>query len=195
MSVFNNRTKPLDPQLAEAIRKRVNYNPATGELTDENGSDMIRHPDGQPSRIHIRGRAFIARRVAVFLRDGEWPRDRITHRDGNPLNLRADNLEYHTALQTHTPRGEGHKYDVLRELVSEHMPHDHFKDEGIYSIRFDQRTQYVATVIHRLREAEHPHSNMADQYRLERTNFCLTAIGLKPAATLAGARARIDALI
>lgn len=195
MRRFNRKTKPLHPDLAHALRQELRYNGDTGAITDAEGRDMVRYPNGQSPRIYFKGHALIARRVAVLLRDGDWPLDYIEVRDGDPRNLRASNLEYRTVLLGGTPSGTGNKYDILFQLVSEKMPHDHFKGEGIYSIRFDQRTRYVATVIYRLREAEHPHSNMADQHRLERTNFCLTAIGLKPAATLAAARARIDALI
>lgn len=195
MRRFNRKTKPLPADLANALRQEVHYNGDTGAITDAEGRDMVRYPNGQPPRIYFKGHALIARRVAILLRDGEWPLDYIEVRDGDPRNLKASNLEYRSVMFGRAPEGTGNKYDILFQLVDENMPHDHFKDEGIHSIRFDQRAQYVATVLYRLREAEHPHSNMADQYRLERTNFCLTAIGLKPATTLAAARARIDAII
>ena len=89
---------PRLPPLA-LLRERYHYNPLTGSLTylqsrgpRRIGDEVYLPAQGRPT-ICVDGQKYSAGAIVWYLHTGNDPRPMHVHpRDGNPLNLRSDNL-------------------------------------------------------------------------------------------------------
>lgn len=88
------------------IREILNYCPETGILTWKKRvanrvriGDVAGYSDGKKITFGIKGKLYLAHRVAWVLVHGEWPEQDIDHINGNPLDNRLENLRSvpHTA--------------------------------------------------------------------------------------------------
>jgi hypothetical protein len=86
----------------EYVDSVLSYNPATGIFTWKEGNKIT--PSGSSAGyvhkfkcgayvvIKLKGKQYKAHRLAWLLYHGEWPKDKIDHRDGDGTNNRIDNL-------------------------------------------------------------------------------------------------------
>lgn len=95
-----------DSLTADQLRRRLNYDPATGIFTWRHRDDVLPRvntrlagkaagcPDGQYGYISIRvmDRLYQAHRLAWLYMTGEWPSHLVDHRDMDPANNRWSNL-------------------------------------------------------------------------------------------------------
>lgn len=93
-------TKPVNDISAEEVRKALHYDAETGVFR-RNGASAKSGKHGRAVgwinatgylRIGVRGRAYMAHRLAWLYVHGEWPRHQVDHIDGCRTNNRIANL-------------------------------------------------------------------------------------------------------
>lgn len=84
---------------AEYVRSFMSYDPNTGLLwwTKPKSGRKLQVPAGSKTNtghlsVRIDGKAYLAHRVAWLIQTGEWPEDKIDHKDGCGTNNRWANL-------------------------------------------------------------------------------------------------------
>lgn len=82
--------------------------------------------------VSVNGNSVPAARIAWLLHYGSWPASKILFDDGNPLNLKAENLRMANTVSTvHDYKDEGGRADYMREYRSS-FPMD-WKDSHLRS--------------------------------------------------------------
>jgi hypothetical protein len=105
------RSRPLT---AEEVRSLLTYDPLTGAFTwiatpgrgIPAGSKAGYLLDNGRVGITIRGRCYLAARLAWLYVHGEWPRDQIDHKNRIRTDDRIENLREATAFQNAQNRGK-----------------------------------------------------------------------------------------
>lgn len=90
----------------EMLKELLTYDPQTGDFTWRVKRQRIQAGTtagytGVDRRVMIgvRGRIYLASRLAVFYMTGKWPTHQIDHKDRNPSNNRWNNLREATHSQ------------------------------------------------------------------------------------------------
>ena len=87
----------------EELKKHLSYNPETGLFTWLNIRKMKGKIAGsnchQYIRINIRGKKYLAHRLAWLYMTGNWPKNQIDHKDRNKSNNSFINLREATRSQ------------------------------------------------------------------------------------------------
>ena len=91
------------PLTATELRSLLSYDPETGVFTRLTGKHSGK-PAGCLSKkgavqVYVRGRIYLAHRLAWLYVTGEWPKNQIDHKDRNPANNVLDNLREATHAQ------------------------------------------------------------------------------------------------
>lgn len=108
---------PNPPLTVERLRDLIDYDPRTGLMTWKFSRGRLAKEGDEAGTVHKDGHVFIgidgkiyaATRVVYFFMEGTWPPCRIRFRDGDPQNLRWNNLVrqdtvYHRSHRAHYQR-------------------------------------------------------------------------------------------
>jgi hypothetical protein len=138
---------------ATQLRDMFDYSPETGVFTRKHttgyrgrwkaGSAVTGTRDTS-GRIQIRidKVAYLAHRLVWLYLNGEWPTTGIDHKDGDPVNNRADNLRLATASQNAQNQRRAHAGNITNRLgVTWH------RRDRVYqaSIRAEGKLNYLGT--------------------------------------------------
>lgn len=110
----------------EKLKKLIRYDSDTGEFfrLKKRGEKIIpcclKHRDYFMIRFRSRNRSYAATRLAWLYMTGSWPSEFVSFRDGNPSNLKWDNLYELTSIEMARKRQPVNKKNGLpRWVVSE----------------------------------------------------------------------------
>lgn len=84
-----------------------------------------KNADGIPARyryIRVGKHSYPAQRLAWLLHYGEWPQGKVSFKDGDTLNLRADNLEKGNAIMVAYDHDDPESRDAYQQEYRENFP-------------------------------------------------------------------------
>lgn len=126
---------PLTPYIltAEDAHVLLSYNRLTGLLTWKSDRSRLAKAGDEAGyvgfhgvvMVGVRGRIYTASRVIWLMVTGEWPKGRLRFRDGNPENLRWNNLvEARTILSSRHNAVYQRRYRKMRAVAMRRIQAD-----------------------------------------------------------------------
>ena len=148
---------------AEELRAAVIYSRATGSFWDANsGREIGNNRSGMYAKIYVRGRSYLAHRLAWLYVHGEWPSKQIDHIDGNPRNNEINNLREVDDIENHqNTLCRGYRFDARYGTYRAQIKvRKQWTDLGSYRTAEEARAAYEAASIKYFGEFSGVHRGM-----------------------------------
>lgn len=78
--------KKLSAPDLDRVKRRMSYNPHTGEVLLRYGNSVVSPPLGKSARVSIGGKQYFVSRLCWYIQTGEWPEE-ISLRRGDSLKF------------------------------------------------------------------------------------------------------------